>query len=55
MQAISYLTVPPCSEAAVRKHLLKKAQEDRMGPRGPDLGTELMHAFQVPTKAILQQ
>lgn len=26
-----------------------------MGPAGPDLGTELVHVFQVPTKAVLQQ
>lgn len=55
MRAISYLTVPLCSEATLRKHLLKKAQEAPMGPRGPDLGTELTHAFQVPAKAVSAQ
>lgn len=55
MQAISYLTASQCSEAAVRKHLLKKAWEERMGPGGPDLGTELTRVFRVPTKAVLQQ
>ena len=54
-QAVSYLTVPQCSKAAVRKCLLKKAQEERMGPSGPDLATKLACVFQVPAKAVLQQ